>query len=104
MFQGIAAHKGRLTLIFHLCWAIADAQILLGLAIILTLFFAPLKDDYYSVQTRLGFIQEFCAFYFVGMLQNVAVYPNEKDVVRIEGVEYVLESFRIMQSLTFVFV
>ncbi|KAH8593945.1 ABC transporter-like protein [Bisporella sp. PMI_857] len=52
----------------------------LGLAIVLTLFFAPLKYDYFAVQNRLGFIQEFCAFYFVGMLQNVSVYPNEKDV------------------------
>ncbi|TVY22935.1 putative ABC transporter ATP-binding protein/permease [Lachnellula hyalina] len=52
----------------------------LGLGIILTLFFAPLKHDYFSVQNRVGFIQEFCAFYFVGMLQNVAIYPNEKDV------------------------
>ncbi|KAG4441901.1 hypothetical protein IFR05_002585 [Cadophora sp. M221] len=51
-----------------------------GLAVILALFFAPLKNDYASVQTRLGFIQEFCAFNFVGMLQNVAVYPDEKDV------------------------
>ncbi|EHL02103.1 putative Uncharacterized ABC transporter ATP-binding protein/permease [Glarea lozoyensis 74030] len=51
-----------------------------GLAVILTLFFAPLKHSYFSVQTRLGFVQEFCAFYFVGMLQNVAVYPIEKDV------------------------
>lgn len=52
----------------------------LGLGIIIALFFAPLKHDYYSVQTRFGFIQEFCAFYFVGMLQNVAIYPSEKDV------------------------
>lgn len=52
----------------------------IGLAIILTLFFAPLRNNYASVQNRLGFIQEFCAFNFVGMLQNVAVYPNEKDV------------------------
>ena len=59
---------------------IARIMQVLGLAIILTLFFAPLKNDYYAVQTRLGFIQEFCAFYFVGMLQNVAVYPDEKDV------------------------
>ncbi|KAI9881182.1 MAG: hypothetical protein M1830_007160 [Pleopsidium flavum] len=51
-----------------------------GLAIILTLFFAPLKNNYYSVQSRLGYIQEFAAMYFVGMLQNVAVYPNEKEV------------------------
>jgi hypothetical protein len=46
----------------------------------LALFFAPLKNDYYAVQTRMGYVQEFAAFYFVGMLQNVAVYPNEKDV------------------------
>jgi len=59
---------------------IARIMQVLGLAIILTLFFAPLKNDYFAVQNRLGFIQEFCAFYFVGMLQNVAVYPNEKDV------------------------
>ena len=59
---------------------IARIMQVVGLAIILTLFFAPLKNDYYAVQTRLGFIQEFCPFYFVGMLQNVAVYPNEKYV------------------------
>jgi ABC-type multidrug transport system ATPase subunit len=52
----------------------------IGLAVILTLFFAPLKNNYEDVQTRIGFIQEFCAFNFVGMLQNVAVYPHEKDV------------------------
>jgi hypothetical protein len=46
----------------------------------LALFFAPLKNNYYAVQTRMGYVQEFAAFYFVGMLQNVAVYPNEKDV------------------------
>jgi ABC-type multidrug transport system ATPase subunit len=59
---------------------VARIMQVVGLSIILALFFAPLKHDYYAVQTRLGFIQEFCAFYFVGMLQNVAVYPNEKDV------------------------
>ncbi|CZT10387.1 related to A.gambiae ATP-binding-cassette protein [Rhynchosporium agropyri] len=58
---------------------IARTSQVTGLAVILTLFFAPLKNDYASVQTRLGFIQEFCAFNFVGMLQNVAVYPDEKD-------------------------
>ncbi|KAI1385630.1 P-loop containing nucleoside triphosphate hydrolase protein [Hypoxylon trugodes] len=52
----------------------------LGLAIILTLFFAPVHNDYYSVQNRVGFVQEIGAFYFVGMLQNVAVYPAEREV------------------------
>lgn len=59
---------------------VARLMQVIGLAIILTLFFAPLGNDYYSIQNRLGFIQEFCAFYFVGMLQNVAVYPAEKAV------------------------
>ncbi|SLM41247.1 abc transporter [Lasallia pustulata] len=40
--------------------------------------FAPLKNDYYAVQTRSGFVQEFAAMYFFGMLQNVAVYPADK--------------------------
>ncbi|KAL8917068.1 MAG: hypothetical protein Q9208_008184 [Pyrenodesmia sp. 3 TL-2023] len=59
---------------------IARTTQVLGFALILTLFFAPLQFDIYSIQTRLGFIQEFQALYFVGMLQNVAVYPPERDV------------------------
>jgi ABC-type multidrug transport system ATPase subunit len=72
-----------------------------GLAVILTLFFAPLKHSYFSVQTRLGFVQEFCAFYFVGMLQNVAVYPIEKDVFYREDDDgtYGVEAF-FLQYLT----
>ncbi|KAI0007184.1 P-loop containing nucleoside triphosphate hydrolase protein [Xylariaceae sp. FL0662B] len=59
---------------------LARTMQVLGLAIVLTLFFAPLHNDYYSVQNRVGFVQEVCAFYFVGMLQNVAVYPAEREV------------------------
>ena len=59
---------------------IARTTQVLGFGVILTLFFAPLKSDYISIQTRLGFIQEMAALYFVGMLQNVAVYPDEKAV------------------------
>ncbi|KAG8157735.1 hypothetical protein KVR01_012397 [Diaporthe batatas] len=51
-----------------------------GLAVVLTAFFAPLKSDYTSVQNRVGFVQQVSSFYFVGMLQNVAVYPAERDV------------------------
>ena len=82
---------------------IARTMQVTSLAIILTLFFAPLKHDYYSVQTRLGFIQEFCAFYFVGMLQNVAIYPNEKDVFYREnddgtyGVEAFLATYATLE-------
>ncbi|KAI8956585.1 P-loop containing nucleoside triphosphate hydrolase protein [Daldinia sp. FL1419] len=59
---------------------LARTMQVLGLAIILALFFAPVHNDYYSVQNRVGFIQEIGAFYFVGMLQNVAVYPAEREV------------------------
>lgn len=48
-----------------------------GLALVLALYFAPLKNDYPSIQNRLGFVQEVGPLYFVGMLQNVAVYPAE---------------------------
>jgi len=37
-----------------------------GISIIMALFFAPLKHDYPAVQSRMGFIQEFAALYFVG--------------------------------------
>lgn len=52
---------------------------MIGVAIIFSLFFS-LRHDYFSVQNRMGFLQEIGALYFVGMLQNVAVYPNERDV------------------------
>ena len=59
---------------------VARTTQVLGFAVLLTLFFAPLKSDYNSIQSRLGFVQEIAALYFVGMLQNVAVYPDEKAV------------------------
>jgi len=72
-----------------------------GFAIVLTLFFAPLKTDYYSVQTRLGFIQEFAPLYFVGMLQCVAVYPAERDVFYREHDDnaYGVEAFFLQYTL-----
>ncbi|KAH7010727.1 P-loop containing nucleoside triphosphate hydrolase protein [Macrophomina phaseolina] len=59
---------------------VARIMQVVGLGGILALFFAPLKNDYYSVQNRVGFLQEIPSIYFVGMLQNVAVYPLERDV------------------------
>lgn len=58
---------------------IARTTQVLSFSVILALFFAPIKSDYYSVQTRLGFLQEFAAVYFIGMLQNVAV-SSEKHI------------------------
>ncbi|KAF2797711.1 hypothetical protein K505DRAFT_234933 [Melanomma pulvis-pyrius CBS 109.77] len=72
---------------------IARIMQVVGLGIVLALFFAPLKNDYFAIQNRLGFLVEIAPLYFVGMLQNVAVYPGERDVFyrdyddRIYGVE-----------------
>ncbi|KAL8760729.1 MAG: hypothetical protein Q9184_003109 [Pyrenodesmia sp. 2 TL-2023] len=80
---------------------IARTTQVLGFALILTLFFAPLQSDIYSIQTRLGFIQEFQALYFVGMLQNVAVYPPERDVFYREHADgaYTTSSFFLAYTL-----
>lgn len=45
----------------------ARSMQVVGIAIIMALFFAPLQNDYAAVQSRMGFIQEFAALYFVGM-------------------------------------
>lgn len=72
---------------------IARAMQVVGLGIILALYFAPLKSDYFAVQNRMGFIVEIAPLYFVGMLNNIAIYPTERDVFyrdyddRIYGVE-----------------
>lgn len=59
---------------------VARIMQVVGLGIVLALFYSPLKHDYYSVQSRVGFIQQVLSLVFVGMLQNVSVYPFERDV------------------------
>lgn len=82
---------------------LARTMQVLGLAIVLALFFAPLHNDYYSVQNRMGFVQELGALYFVGMLQNVAIYPAERDVFYREdddgvyGVDPFLAAYTILE-------
>jgi len=72
---------------------IARVMQVVGMGIVLALFFAPLKNDYFAVQNRMGFLIEISPLYFVGMLNNIAVYPVERDVFyrdfddRIYGVE-----------------
>lgn len=80
---------------------LARVMQVVGLAIIYALFFAPLSNDYYSVQNRMGFVQEIGGFYFVGMLQNVAVYPIERDVFYKEDDDHVysVEAFLATYTL-----
>lgn len=82
---------------------LARTMQVVALGVVFTLFFAPLDNDFYSVQNRMGFVQEVGAFYFVGMLQNVAVYPSERDVFYREdddgvyGVEAFLTVYTVLE-------
>lgn len=51
---------------------------LIGYTINVTLFFAPLRNDYAGIQNRLGLIHEIAPAYFLGLIANVAVYPSER--------------------------
>ncbi|KAF2031046.1 P-loop containing nucleoside triphosphate hydrolase protein [Setomelanomma holmii] len=72
---------------------IARIMQVVGMGLVLALYFAPLKTDYFAIQNRMGFLVEIAPLYFVGMLNNIAVYPIERDVFyrdyddRIYGVE-----------------
>ncbi|KAF7169250.1 hypothetical protein CNMCM5623_002068 [Aspergillus felis] len=78
----------------------ARSMQVVGIAIIMALFFAPLKNDYAAVQSRMGFIQEFAALYFVGMLQNIAIYPNERDVFYREEADHCYSAETFMLQYT----
>lgn len=53
---------------------------IVGIGIILALFFTPLRHGMVGVQNRIGLLQEVTALYFVGMLNNMAVYPKDRAV------------------------
>ncbi|KAK4945987.1 hypothetical protein LTR10_014789 [Elasticomyces elasticus] len=73
---------------------------LVGLGIVLTAFFTPLRYDYYSVQTRAGYIQYMSSMFFVGMLNAIAMYPSERDIYYHEDRDgtYPLEAFFLYYS------
>ncbi|KAK0187348.1 P-loop containing nucleoside triphosphate hydrolase protein [Armillaria mellea] len=51
----------------------------LGLSIGIGLFFSPIGNDYESIQSRVGCIQKTLPSFFIGILQNFAVFPIERD-------------------------
>ncbi|KAF6818820.1 ABC transporter [Colletotrichum plurivorum] len=97
----ILLHRGLINFRRQPPLLLARIMQVVGLGVVLALFFAPLKSDYYSVQNRMGFIQEIAAFYFVGMLQNVAVFPAERDVFYREDDDgvYSVEAFLAAYSV-----
>ncbi|KAK5994194.1 putative ABC transporter ATP-binding protein/permease [Cladobotryum mycophilum] len=73
-----------------------------GVALIFTLFFAPIGHDYFSIQTRMGFFQQVGGFYVIGTLNNVAVYPNERDVFYREDEDGVYSADAFLATYTLV--
>ncbi|KAK0452925.1 P-loop containing nucleoside triphosphate hydrolase protein [Desarmillaria tabescens] len=75
----------------------------LGISIGIGLFFSPLGHDYSSVQSRVGCIQETLPLFFIGILQNVAIFPIERDFFyreyddRIYSVEVFLTSYLLLE-------
>ncbi|KAG0632817.1 P-loop containing nucleoside triphosphate hydrolase protein [Tuber brumale] len=76
----VLVSRGLLNLRRQPMFVIGRMMQVVGLGIVVALYFAPLKNDYFSVQNRVGFIQQLLPLYFIGMLQNVALYPLERDV------------------------
>jgi energy-coupling factor transporter ATP-binding protein EcfA2 len=68
---------------------------------LISLFFAPLHNDYQALQSRLGLVQLLCFVFFMGTLNNMAAYPLEKGVMFQETAEnaYSVVSFFVSYSL-----
>ncbi|KAF1983495.1 P-loop containing nucleoside triphosphate hydrolase protein, partial [Aulographum hederae CBS 113979] len=80
---------------------IARIMQVVAYGIIMALYFAPLRHGYRNIQNWLGFIQEVAPLYFIGMLQNIAVYPAERDVFYREYGDgaYGVEAFFLQYTL-----
>lgn len=50
------------------------------LAAVYALFFAPLKNNQDGITNRLGLVQSVLNLYFCGLVNNIALYPLERDV------------------------
>lgn len=61
-------------------YVIARIMQVCGIGIIFALYFAPLKNNYVGLTNRMGLIQEITGLYFVGMLNNMAIYPSDRAV------------------------
>lgn len=77
--------------------------------LILCLFYAPIGNDQYSIQNRIGCLYLTTSLTFIGMLGCVAIYPIERDVFFKEYVDggYSALSFFVtyfLLSAPFIFV
>ena len=80
---------------------IARIMQVVALGMIQALFFARLSDGQSGVQNRIGVIQQTFSVIFVGLLNCVAVFPNERDTLFNEYGDraYGVESFFMAYNL-----
>ena len=73
-----------------------------AVGVVLACFYAPLTNDFYSVQSRAGLAGQCSSLLFVGMLNAIATYPPERDIFYHEDDDgiYPLEAF-ILQFTAF---
>lgn len=50
------------------------------LAIVHTLYFTPLRNSQDGISNRLGLVQEVLNLYFAGLINNITLYPYERDL------------------------
>lgn len=59
---------------------IARVSQVLFLAAVYALFFAPLKNNQDGITNRFGLVQSVLNLYFCGLVNNISLYPSERDV------------------------
>lgn len=79
---------------------LARTMQVIGIGAIFALFFAPLQKNYIGVQSHAGFVQEVAALYFVGMLQNLSVYPYARSLFYREHTDVCYGPFTFLLSYT----
>ncbi|GEQ72104.1 hypothetical protein JCM33374_g5790 [Metschnikowia sp. JCM 33374] len=52
----------------------------IALGLIYSLFFAPLKNTQEGVSNRLGLTQSIANLYFCGLVNNLSIYPSQRDL------------------------
>lgn len=73
-------HRGVIHLKRQRMIAIGRILQIVGLAIVLTCFFTPLKNGSTSIQSRIGYVQQLGSLFFVGMLNAISIFPTERDL------------------------
>ena len=59
---------------------VARAGQVIALGAVLALFYSPLKRNEAGIDNRLGLVQEVLNFYFVGLVNNISLYPTERNI------------------------